>query len=1088
MPPIASASRMYSSLLIVLGAGACLIGSVIVADAGKRAGDGLAAARVLTSAERALLESKVPADVTEWLYQNMSAMGAAAAGIRRPADPDFHPSFHLERMAQRFAVGGTDVSVVSLPAVATQSETSIASNSAGTILVAGYNDTRGFPDPSNPDQVTLSLSGLTLSTNGGATWSPVPVGPGGSSTLPTVTNGSVYGDPDVTFDPTRNVFFYSSIYVRPSDGRQGVCVHVSNTAGTSWTGPREVTPSFISGQSGDKPFMDINPNTGRIIVTWTSFGVTMARILSTFSDDGGLTWSAAAQLVSVPIGSLVQASEPRFLPGATNAASTVYVVWSNGTSTTRNIAMVRSLDGGATWGSTVNVDASSFTAEDQILGVDRVNSSPSMAIDYSTGRVYVVYQANNSQGEGDVALRTFIGAPAAGSRVLIDSNPGSDRAQFLTAVAVDQSTHRAHVIWYDQDPKPSWDLTELMHTYSTDGGTTWSRPTPLFDRPFRAGVGNDTGQPNLGDYNRCVATNGVLQSLAANTNEISQFNEGLPARSLYSPDPYFDALSESQNIASLRLGAATFTEACASGVNGFLDPGETGLFTFPLENYVNNPMDSPTTYTNVSATLSSSTPGVTISGGSQSYGSIAPLAMVSNGAPFQVQLSTGFTPGDYVHLLLTVNSDQGSIQLSYLLATGSPVSSTTLINEDFQSVTVPALPAGWSAQVGAGTSGPWVTSQTSFGGNATKYAFHGEGTATEWMRLWSPVVTVPNLGPETYVTLDFDLAYNTQIDPTKLIQAFDGLTLRITDVTGVTPTTALRSVLVEAFAERITTGTSEGFPKHLPRSSNTSYFEDMSVWAGNSGNVPVHVSMKFPGAGMVGRDVQLRFEYTQDGSGVCSSGTCGVGIDNVVLKAVTPGAQFVASSTSTTVTSDHNPWPAGQPLNLMATVTPSTTMGSVEFFDGGTSLGTASVVSGSATFNTSSLTQGTHDITGSYSGDACDLASTSGIYSQVIDSPVGVANPATPLAYAIERVVPNPATKKAAVTFALPHEGHVALGVYDLHGRLVHQIASSSFRAGEYTLVWDLAGGNGKAAGAGVYFVRLSAGGLNRTARFTIVP
>ena len=155
-----------------------------------------------------------------------------------------------------------------------------------------------------------------------------------------------------------------------------------------------------------------------------------------------------------------------------------------------------------------------------------------MAIDYSTGRVYVVYQANNSQGEGDVALRTLIGAPAAGTRVLIDSNPGADRAQFLTAVAVDQSTHRVHVMWYDQDPKSSWDLTELMHTYSTDGGTTWSRPVPLFDRPFRAGVGNDTGQPNLGDYNQCVATNGVLQSLAGNTNEITEFSEGLPAKSL----------------------------------------------------------------------------------------------------------------------------------------------------------------------------------------------------------------------------------------------------------------------------------------------------------------------------------------------------------------------------------------------------------------------------------------------------------------------------------------------------------------------------------------------------------------------------
>ena len=309
---------------------------------------------------------------------------------------------------------------------------------------------------------------------------------------------------------------------------------------------------------------------------------------------------------------------------------------------------------------------------------------------------------------------------------------------------------------------------------------------------------------------------------------------------------------------------------------------------------------------------------------------------------------------------------------------------------------------------GAGANTVRWTTVGSFAGHNSRAAFHqnaedgpGLGSATRWERLIGPQITIPaNID---YVTLEFDVLTKTEDFPPFKVFAFDGFFLRITDLT---PGRILRSVLAEAFAEQFATGRLQHYPKHLPRNSNPAYFEDMSVWAGNSGNVPVHVSMKFPGAGMVGRDVQLRFEYTQDGSGVCSSGTCGVGIDNVVLKAVTPGAQFVASSTSTTVTSDHNPWPAGQPLNLMATVTPSTTMGSVEFFDGGTSLGTASVVSGSATFNTSSLTQGTHDITGSYSGDACDLASTSGIYSQVIDSPVGVANPATPLAYAIERVVP----------------------------------------------------------------------------------
>ncbi len=100
---------------------------------------------------------------------------------------------------------------------------------------------------------------------------------------------------------------------------------------------------------------------------------------------------------------------------------------------------------------------------------------------------------------------------------------------------------------------------------------------------------------------------------------------------------------------------------------------------------------------------------------------------------------------------------------------------------------------------------------------------------------------------------------------------------------------ALRSVLAEAFAENIGTGSIRHFPKHTPRSSNPAYLQDMSVWSGDSGGAQ-HVSMRFPGAGMTGRAIQLRFEYTEDSSGDCtdssSSAPCGVALDNTVLQHV----------------------------------------------------------------------------------------------------------------------------------------------------------------------------------------------------------
>ena len=93
--------------------------------------------------------------------------------------------------------------------------------------------------------------------------------------------------------------------------------------------------------------------------------------------------------------------------------------------------------------------------------------------------------------------------------------------------------------------------------------------------------------------------------------------------------------------------------------------------------------------------------------------------------------------------------------------------------------------------------------------------------------------------------------------------------------------------MAEAFAEKLKTGAVNHFPKHLPRLNNAAYFQDMSVWSGDSAGVK-RVSMKLPGAGLTGRSIQLRFEYTEDTSGVCTdvgiTGPCGVGLDNVVIR------------------------------------------------------------------------------------------------------------------------------------------------------------------------------------------------------------
>jgi hypothetical protein len=80
---------------------------------------------------------------------------------------------------------------------------------------------------------------------------------------------------------------------------------------------------------------------------------------------------------------------------------------------------------------------------------------------------------------------------------------------------------------------------------------------------------------------------------------------------------------------------------------------------------------------------------------------------------------------------------------------------------------------------------------------------------------------------------------------------------------------------------------------------------------------------------------------------------------------------------------------------------------------------------------------------------------------------------AAPVTLSFAPPAPNPAAARAVLRFAVPRAGRVRLTVYDAAGRLVRELANGASEAGEYAEAWDLRDGAGRAAGAGLYFVRL---------------
>lgn len=773
----------------------------------------------------------------------------------------------------------------------TQSEMSIAIDTTGQHVVVGFNDFRGFS--TNP----LSVSGYMYSSDGGKTFTDggqLPVTTGisaiGATQLPQIS-----GDPEIKY-LGGCTFVYASIVVArfgASSTVQTMGVHRSTDCGVTWQGPYVVTPASNPGglttaagaprDAADKEFMDVDPDTGRLIMTWTNFGATAVEIRSALSDDGGLTWGNGALIAATDADG--QASIPRFARGNNN----VYVAWRRfpfpGTlfGYGNSVGFARSVDNGLTWQTAVDLSPE-FLTQDLILGNDRSNTSPSLAVDISNsryaGNVYVIYPNNDSNDGSDIAFqKSSDGGRTFSEPMLINARPGADRAQWFPWVTVDTRTGKITVFYYDQGVATSGDLTEVSYLTSSDGGETWSHPRPLTARPFNAGHGNDTSQPNLGDYVQAVANGGITYfAYAISSPPPGGFTDGQPNAAMTVPDARVTVLDAfTPRHTPVSLGEVTVT---APG--GYVDPNERFTVRLPLFNYATNPLYAAT-IRNATAQLKSATPNVFVQERSVRYGRIEPGETVA-GPAFNVWVDSRFVPGTPIELELEVNGAPGTATLRYTVLTGTPVA-TPVLTQNFDGAAPGTLPAGWTVAHGGGAvTVPWTTSAT-FCGTSNK-AYHESTVGTRFERLFSPAFVVP--ANAQYVTVEFDVCYNTEDDPVLPVTGYDGFLLRVTDLTtGRT----LRSVLAEAFATEFTTGAIKHYPKHFPRSSNTAYFQDMSAWAGDSGGVQ-HVRMRFPG--MAGSTAQLRFEFTQDSVATCTDvrpGTvCGVSVDNVSVNSVVSAA------------------------------------------------------------------------------------------------------------------------------------------------------------------------------------------------------
>ncbi len=212
---------------------------------------------------------------------------------------------------------------------------------------------------------------------------------------------------------------------------------------------------------------------------------------------------------------------------------------------------------------------------------------------------------------------------------------------------------------------------------------------PLGEGVIINGTGSQTGSPRWGDYTSMVV-DPVDDTTFWYVNQYYPVSSGSGWR----------LRMGSFRLVNLAAGATSITSESCSPANSAPDPGETVTMNFCVRN------TSATSTGNIVGTLLNGD-AVANAGAAQTYGVLAPGATLCRPFTFTANGSCGQVRQ------ATVQFQAGTEDLgrqSYDIALGF----ATVVKQDFDGVTAPALPTGWLATQGAnpgGVSG-WTTSNS----------------------------------------------------------------------------------------------------------------------------------------------------------------------------------------------------------------------------------------------------------------------------------------------------------------------------------------------------------------------------------------
>jgi subtilisin-like proprotein convertase family protein len=527
------------------------------------------------------------------------------------------------------------------------------------------------------DDVTSNFrqGGWAYTMNGGATW-----------TFPGVLQPGVFRS-----DPVLGVDLQGNFYYQSLKSDLTADVYKSTNGGVSWLPP-------VTEFGGDKNWLVVDrsggPSSGHIYGIWQRFGgACCGSNVLTRSVNGGASFQTPVPVTKSPtFGMLAVGPNGELyaagIDGSTTQDLNHFVVAKS--TNAKNPAVTPTFTGSqVNLGGSMRIGAGPNPGG--LLGQANiaVDSSPGA----SRGNVYVAASVAAGDPLAVNLIRSTDGGTTWSAPVRVDDDPSQANWQWMAAHSV-APNGRIDVIWNDTRASGQSNLSQLYYAYSWDGGVTWSANvavSPVFDS-----LVGFPDQNKIGDYSGIVSNEtgaDVAYAATFNNEQDIYYVRVFPdcnANGIYDVTDIANATSldcDSNHIPdecqtdlvcgpSLLFASSTSAGACPAGGpgggNGAVDPGEDVALTVALRN------NGIVNLTNVSAILSSSTPGVTVTRAAAAFPDLPTHGVASSNAPsFAYTVGTGVACGSMIDFTIVASADQGAWTRTFSVRVGAPGSASS---------------------------------------------------------------------------------------------------------------------------------------------------------------------------------------------------------------------------------------------------------------------------------------------------------------------------------------------------------------------------------------------------------------------------